>query len=193
MNTITSALFLALYFCFLSAPQSMAQQALPQAPTCYGEHHQVLSNSNARVVSLKQTTQNLYKEQAFVQAHLVKMLAVVVNSYGHHEHFIVSLGEPSSPTFLNKENLIEIADSLNDYSAPSADELSKGPIYLCGEYNTADAAKTPQILNFSPSVTGAIIHWTHLAGPNVDGNYSHPNGWVYVNGKLYGTALGKQH
>jgi hypothetical protein len=177
---------LVISFSFGAVAQTQGQAA--NIPHCYGYQHQVLALENSKVIQLKQTTKNNYKEQVFVKVYLVQSLADTVNSYGRHAHFIVSLVEPGSDSFKNRENIIEISDSLNDYTSPSVEDLGHGPIYICGEYATTDPNGLPAITKFTPSQTGAMIHWTHLAGPNIEARYSHPNGWIFVNGKTFGSA-----
>ena len=183
---------LGLVFGLFIAVASQAQTTNGGLPNCRDTSFKVISGfQNSKVVQLKKTTQNNYKEQVLVKTYLVQNLPNTNNQYGIHAHFIVSLAEPTAVDFKAHDNLIEIAESLNDYTAPTAADLSQGPIYLCGEYATTLANGFPPITKFIPSTTGAMIHWTHLAGPNMDGHYSHPNGWIVANGKVFGSAMGK--
>lgn len=138
---------------------------------------------NETVVQYKQTMPNLRKFQVMVKATLVKMMPNTSNAFGTHEHFIVSLRDNTSDAAAQ----IEIAHSMNEYTAPSEIDLRAGPIFLCGEYSTTRADGMPKITKFTPSATGAMIHWTHQATNNLDTPVNgHPNGWIYANGKVFG-------
>ena len=169
-----------------STHTSFAQMTgLPKGmPICRDQSKKVLPFGNAEVVKLKTTTPNLYKQQVFVKAQFVSMGSVSQNSYGKHLRFIVSLADKGKT--VAHENLIEISQSMNGYIAPTAADLT-GTIYICGEYSTTDMNKLPKITDFEPSATGAMIHWTHAAGPDVNvPTGRHPHGWLYANGKLFG-------
>lgn len=171
-----------------SFAQSLTQQPYPKGmPVCQGYNGLQLTRlDNDFVMNLKKTTKNLYKKQVFVKAKLVSIGQVANNSYGKHLRFVVTLAKPGED--IAHENLIEISHSMNGYTSPTASDLSAGPIYICGEYSTTDVNKEPKITKFEPSTTGAMIHWTHLATPDVNSTPSgHPNGWIFANGKLFGT------
>jgi hypothetical protein len=170
----------------LFAPSAFAQSALPSGmPICRtNKGVAITAFDNTKVMNLKVTTANLYKEQVLVKATLVSIGAVTNNSFGRHMHFIVTLAGPTEQ--VAHTNIIEIAHSMNTYTSPTAADLT-GPIYICGEYSTTDATKLPKITKFTPSPTGAMIHWTHLANPNINSIPSHPHGWIFANGKLFGT------
>ena len=155
-------------------------------PTCRDKQGNPLTHfDNQKVMQLKKTTQNLYKEQVFVKAKLVSVEDIKSNAYGKHLRFIITFANAGEK--ITRDNLIEISHSLNGYSSPTREDLAAGPIYICGEYSTTDVNKLPEITNFEPSVTGAMIHWTHLAGYNVNKIGKHPHGWIFANGKLFGT------
>jgi len=155
-------------------------------PKCFDGHQQLISVMNEQVVGFKKTLPNLRKVQVLVKATLVQMMPNVSNAFGIHEHFIISLGEDAS----NPVTQIEIADSINGYNSPTESDLSAGPIYLCGEYSTTNANGYPKITTFTPSSTGAMIHWTHQNNTDLGiPAEGHPNGWIYANGKVFGQPL----
>lgn len=152
-------------------------------PRCFDEKRQ-LDVMNEQVIQFKRTMPNLKKIQVLVKANFVKEMQPTFNNYGHHQHFIVSLRDDLN----DSEALIEISHSMNGYTFPEASDLKKGPIYICAEYSTTRADGFPKITKFTPSATGAMLHWTHQASRSsidMQGG-GHPNGWIYANGKVFG-------
>ncbi len=171
---------IAMLLLCVSPLSSMALEAMPK---CF-DHNTELQVMNSQVIQYKQTMPNLRKIQVLVKATIVKDLPFTNNAFGKHEHFIVSLTDDKS----NQAGLIEIAHSMNGYNSPSVQDLSAGPIYICAEYSTTNVNGFPKITKFVPSVTGAMLHWTHQANNrsiNLPSN-GHPNGWIYANGKVFG-------
>jgi hypothetical protein len=172
----------------LFASSSFAQNGIgfPKGmPICRNNKGDKIQNfDNQKVIKLKVTTPNLYKEQVLVKVNLVSFEGIVSNKHGKHLHFNVGLADGIDD--LSHENIIEISASVNGYTSPTASDLV-GPIYICGEYSTTDVNKKPKITNFEPSPTGAMIHWTHLANPDINSIPKHPHGWIFANGKLFGT------
>ena len=166
----------------------LASFAADPMPKCFDANKNEISVMNQAVIQYKTTLPNLQKVQVLVKATLVKMMPNVTNAFGTHMHFIISLSDdPSDPT-----GQIEIADSINGYTQASPADLSAGPFYLCGEYSTTNVNGTPKITTFTPSVTGAMIHWTHENDTNVSTPANgHPNGWIYANGKTFGLLASK--
>jgi hypothetical protein len=152
-------------------------------PRCFDERSE-LQVSNESVIQYKSTMPNLKKIQVFVKAKFVREMQPTMNQFGQHQHFIVNLREDIS----DKAGLIEIAHSMNGYTFPEASDLKAGPIYICAEYSTTDKNGYPKITKFTPSETGAMLHWTHQASKsNIDMKAGgHPNGWIYANGKVFG-------
>lgn len=152
-------------------------------PRCYNEHGE-LSLMNEEVVQFKRTMPNLKKIQVFVKVNFVREMQPTFNQYGHHQHFIVSLRDDLT----DKDALIEISHSMNGYTFPEASDLKAGPVYICAEYSTTDKNGFPKITKFTPSETGAMLHWTHQASrSSIDmKGGGHPNGWIYANGKVFG-------
>jgi hypothetical protein len=171
-QALVSTLFLSSSFAQLSQ----------QMPVCHGYNDTNLGLMNTEVIEYKTTVPNGQKRQVLVRARLVQMMADTNNSYGVHQHYIVTLSDS-----IDAASEIEISSSKNDYTTPSAADLQAGPIYICGEYATTDPNGSPPITNFEPSKTGAMIHWTHYANPAGGPTSSgHPSGWVFANGKLFG-------
>jgi len=157
-------------------------------PKCFDGRTE-LQPMNEKVIQFKRTLPNLQKVQVMVKAMFVKELSPTVNQYGTHQHFIVSLRDNANDT----ESLIEISHSMNGYSFPEASDMRAGPIYLCGEYSTTDKNGFPKITKFTPSETGAMIHWTHQAGRSINyqiPSHGHPNGWIFANGRVFGIGGG---
>jgi len=176
----------SLLFLLLVSP--LASYAGNPIPKCFDANKNEISVMNEAVVQYKTTLPNLQKVQVLVKATLVKMMPNVVNDFGTHMHFIISLRDDTS----DPAGLIEIADSINGYTTASASDLSAGPFYLCGEYSTTNANGLPKITTFTPSVTGAMIHWTHQNDTDVSTPANgHPNGWIYANGKTFGLLASK--
>lgn len=178
-------LSLALLISFFSIT-TFAQTLPADMPVCRDASRAALPIDNAGVLKLKTTTPNLFKKQVFVKAKLVSIGEIKNNSYGRHLRFIVTLADKGQA--IAHENLIEISQSLNGYNYPTASDLS-GVIYICGEYSTTDMNQLPRITKFEPSETGAMIHWTHAASRDLNAPSRHPHGWVYANGKIFGTYL----
>jgi hypothetical protein len=171
---------------FLLLLSPLASSAEPM-PKCFDGTNEI-QPMNETVVQYKQTMPNLRKFQVLVKATLVKMMPNTTNAFGTHEHFIVSLRDDTS----DPAGQIEIAHSMNEYTAPSESDLRAGPVFLCGEYSTTNANGIPKITKFIPSVTGAEIHWTHQATNSLDAPVGgHPNGWIYANGKVFGRFASK--
>ena len=168
---------------FLLCMSPLASMALEAMPKCYS-HGRELSVMNEAVVQYKQTMPNLKKIQVLVKATLVKEMSPTLNNFGQHQHFIVALRDDKS----DQAGLIEVANSMNGYIFPEASDLAAGPIYICAEYSTTNAKGFPKITKFTPSDTGAMLHWTHQAdqGNIGDQTMGHPNGWIYANGKVFG-------
>jgi hypothetical protein len=162
---------------------STLAQALP-FPKCFNGRSEILP-MNEKVIQFKKSLPNLQKVQVFVKATFVRELPPTLNQYGSHQHFIVSLTDDLS----NPEGLIEISHSMNGYTFPEASDLRTGPIYICGEYSTTDKNGFPKITKFTPSETGAMIHWTHQSGSSTNYQipaHGHPNGFIYANGTIFG-------
>lgn len=162
---------------------SLNASALDLLPKCYDGHRE-LPLMNEEVIQYKKTMPNLKKIQVFVKATFVRELPPTFNQYGHHQHFIVALREDIK----DPAGLIEISHSMNGYTFPEASDLSKGPVYICGEYSTTDVNGFPKITKFIPSETGAMLHWTHQAGKRKieEKSDGHPNGWIFSEGKIFG-------
>jgi len=173
---------------FLLCMSPLTSMAIESMPKCFG-NGQELSVMNEAVVQYKQTVPNLKKIQVLVKATLVKELSPTVNAFGQHQHFIVSLREDLS----DQSAWIEVANSMNGYIFPEARDLQAGPFYICAEYSTTNANGFPKITKFTPSVTGAELHWTHQANGGDIGDlaYGHPNGWIYANGKVFGRPMNR--
>lgn len=172
-----------LFLWCMSPVFSMALAMAEPMPKCFDGRRE-LPVMNEEVIQYKQTMPNLKKIQVLVKAKFVKEMQPTLNSYGQHQHFIVSLREDKSDPL----GLIEISHSMNGYSFPEASDLAAGPVYICAEYSTTDANGFPRITKFTPSATGAMLHWTHQAGrSSIDmATKGHPNGWIYANGKVFG-------
>ncbi len=149
----------SLLILFLLSPLfSAAVVSAEPMPRCYNEKGE-LSLMNEEVIQFKRTMPNLKKIQVLVKATLVKEMQPTFNQYGHHQHFIVALRDDVN----DANGLIEVSHSMNGYTFPEASDLKAGPVYICAEYSTTDKNGFPKITKFTPSETGAMLHWTHQA------------------------------
>ncbi len=177
----TSPMKNSLLFLFCMSPVfSVSAEPMPK---CYDRNRE-LPVMNEAVIQYKQTMPNLQKIQVLVKATLVREMEPTFNQFGHHQHFIVALRDDKN----DQEGLIEISHSMNGYSFPEARDLAAGPVYICAEYSTTNANKLPKITKFTPSATGAMLHWTHQASKSgiEMPSHGHPNGWIYANGRIFG-------
>lgn len=126
---------------------------------------------NERVIQLKKTTKNQYKDRAFVTGVLVGVL----QDRKSHLHLDVFLGE--TPSGRGKDSDIEIIyNKAFDYVDSRA--LRPGvEVSACGDFiNSFEQAG-----RYPASPVGAILHWVHMAP-----RPPHQNGFLVIDGRLYG-------
>ena len=177
-------LLLSIFTFVLNLSPAFAQ-SVPQQP-CLDYNHTAIPLENETVLGYKTSLPNLQKKQVYVKGTLVKYMGPIRNQHGVHLHFIMALRDPAQPNSM--ADLIEISHSMNGTGvsdAPTEADLRAGPFYICGEYSTTNANGTPPVTKFTPSVTGAMIHFTHRAGQG------HPSGFIFANGKTFGNQAGQ--
>ena len=163
-------------------------QGIGQQP-CADYQGKPIPEGNQTVIGYKTTLPNLMKKQVYVKGTLVKYMGPIHNQHGTHLHFIMNLGNQTD----TMATMIEISHSMNGMTSndyPTENDLKAGPIFICGEYSTTNVNGTPKITKFTPSATGAMIHWTHRADSE-GGHQSHPHGWIMANGKVFGNDPGR--
>jgi len=126
---------------------------------------------NERVIKLKSTTKNQYKDRAYVDGVLVG----VFPSKGGHAHLDIFLG--NTPNGTGQESDIEVIYN-QKFGAVDTRALRPGmQVQACGDFiNAFEPAG-----NYPASPVGAIIHWVHMAP-----RPTHQNGFMAIDGRLYG-------
>ena len=175
--------FIFLFFTTIS--YSYAQNSLATPPPCFGWDGKPMNLMNAQVMDMKRTLPNLQKREVYVKVKLSKFDGVVATEFGPHLHFDVTLEDGNG-----NSTQIGISHSYDEYTAPTVFDLQSGPILLCGEFSNTDINREPKVIKFTPSPTGAMIHWTHQANsaPIDTFSHGHPSGWIFANGKLFGQS-----
>lgn len=137
-----------------------------QIPPCMVKT-QVLPVNNEQVLQWKTTTDN----QFTARGHVVGSVTQVFPDRNHHNHFEIKIGKNSS-------DVIEVVYSQDFGSLPNI--VPGMNIEACGDYITS-SGPTPA---YPASPSGALVHWVHRS------NGKHENGYVVINGKLYGYGHG---
>jgi len=160
--------FSVLVLGFLTSTLALANDRLPDCNDLRGN---AMTVDNERVIKLKTTTRNQYKDRAYITGVLVGVL----KERKTHLHLDVFIGETQSGR--GNESDIEIIHNKAFGSVPG-NQLRPGmEVSACGDFINAfdQAGKYP------PSPVGAIIHWTHMAP-----RPGHEGGFIAVDGRLYG-------
>jgi hypothetical protein len=138
------------------------------APDCLDDSGAVLSTMDQQVIQWKTTTQNQFKSRALVQGTVDRVFADATD----HHHFEISLGPDAADT-------LEVVYNLGFGATPSVQVGDS--VEACGDYITSYA----QGGGYQPSPSGALIHWIHRSDTS-----KHPDGFLMVNGVLYGQGSG---
>lgn len=146
-------------------------EANSRLPACNDERGRPMQVDNDRVIRLKKTTKNQYKDRALVTGVLVGVL----QDRKSHLHLDVFLGEGLSGT--GKESDIEV---IYNKAFDHVDSRSLRPgmeVSACGDFiNSFERAG-----RYPASPVGAILHWVHMAP-----RPPHQSGWLIIDGRLYG-------
>ncbi len=132
------------------------------AINCYdNDKVSALGVMNAQVLQYLHNTQNQFTTRALVQGTVVARFADQTG----HAHFSIDLNGDGRGD-------LEVI-SQNAFGEPTS-ILPGMSVSACGDYITD-----------SSSPNGGIIHWVHCNPGNRDQG-KHPDGWMVVNGNLYG-------
>lgn len=135
------------------------------APPCLDFNGNVLPQMDQTVINWKETTNNQWKSRAHVTGTVDQIFP---DATGHH-HFEISMGPDAQDT-------LEVIYNEGFGATP---QIQVGDqIEACGDYVTAYSGQ-----GASPS--GALIHWIHQSDTP-----KHPDGYLMVNGVLYGNLGG---
>lgn len=158
------------FLCFWLVSISTAE-AGNRLPVCNDNRGSPMQVDNDRVIRLKKTTKNQYKDRAFVTGVLVGVL----QDRKSHLHLDIFLGE--TPNGTGKESDIEIIYN-KAFDRIDSRQLRPGmEVSACGDFiNAFDSAG-----HYPPSPVGAILHWTHMAP-----RPGHQHGFLVIDGRLYG-------
>ena len=161
--------FGALFAAFLNVTvterpaQAFFQPTEPPAdgsmPECLGLAGEALPIDNARVIELKRTTRNQYKDRGFVQGTVTQLF----KRKGDHSHFEIRIGTGA-------KDVIEIVFN-RDFGNPIVE--AGDHVIACGDYITSYAKSG----GYDASPSDALIHWVH----ENDRGGPHPDGFVIVN------------
>jgi hypothetical protein len=158
-----SLLGLLVFFLGIQVAEASFSEAVPP---CLDDQYRPLNIDNAHVLRLRESTQDQYKDRAFVNG-------VVTNVYADrtgHNHFALNLDSHPAGD-------IEIIYNQKFGRIP---QIVPGMnVLACGDYITAGPRSR------LPSPMGAIIHWVHYNPGDRDGG-KHPHGFIGVNGRIYG-------
>ncbi len=149
----------------------MAEAGNTRLPTCNDQRGRPMQVDNERVLHLKRSTKNQYKDRAYITGVLVGVL----KDRKSHLHLDVFIGESESGR--GRDSDIEIIyNKAFDY----VDSRSVRPgmeVSACGDFiNAFDRAG-----HYPPSPAGAIIHWTHMSP-----RPGHQHGFMAIDGRVYG-------
>lgn len=145
------------------------------APPCLSNNGQPIPIENAQALNWKVTTQNNFQSRAHVSGTIVQLYP----QQNGHDHFGIQIGNAQSDT-------VEIVYNLDfgNLHKPSVGDT----VEACGDFITANAPSG----GYPASPDGALIHWVHSNnkiqnGVCTDSQGCHPNGFLVINGSLYGT------
>ena len=140
-----------------------------QAPDCLDNNGNALSVMDQQVIGWKTSTPNEFKARALVTGTVDRLFP---DATGHH-HFEISMGPDAQDT-------LEVVYNEGFGATPTIQVGDQ--IEACGDYITS----YQQGGGYAPSPSGALIHWIHQS----DNLQKHPNGFLMVNGVLYGNIGG---
>ncbi|MDR3608613.1 MAG: DUF3465 domain-containing protein [Oligoflexia bacterium] len=136
------------------------------APDCYDRNGHVMAVDDGQVLQLKQSEPNGWRGRGNVDGTVIQ----VEPDHSGHNHFIVQIG-PNAQT-----DIIEIIYNYDFGDLPAVQVGME--IQACGDFIESTAQNGP----YPPSPAGAILHWVH-----VDPAHRHPDGFVMINGAVYGS------
>ena len=134
-------------------------------PTCMDDHNQPTDFNNEIVLDWEAHTANQFKSRGHISGAVVRNYG----DQGPHIHISVQIGSQVT-------EVIEVI--YNQAFGHVVDEVKVGDqVEACGDYITSNAPSGP----YPASPDGAILHWVHMANGS-----GHPNGYLRINGMLYG-------
>ena len=140
-------------------------------PACKDTKGKVLPINAEQVIDWKHNTPNKFE----ARAHLKGIVSKLYPDKNGHRHFEITIVSQ------NQEDTIEIIYNEDFGKMPEVELDMK--VETCGDYITAKETNGP----YPPSPDGAIVHWVH-ENPSGKG---HQDGYVMLNGVLYGFGSGK--
>ncbi len=156
---------------FLGVLTTTFASAADRHPNCNDNRGNAMQVDNERVLHLKKSTKNQFKDRAYITGVLVGVL----KDRKSHLHLDVFIGETQSGR--GKDSDIEIIYN-RAFDAIDGRQMRPGmEVSACGDFiNSFEQAG-----RYPPSPVGAIIHWTHMAP-----RPPHQHGFMVVDGRLYG-------
>lgn len=157
----------------LALQSALALAANKAIPHCL-DQNQVMDVDNQKVLTWKSSTQNQWPGQgsrarAFVRGFVTRVFA----DRNGHDHFEIQIGRST-------REVLEVVYN-QDFGQLPPIQLGV-EVSACGDYITS-IAPTPR---YEASPSGAIIHWVHFSN-----SARHEDGFVTVNGELYGDHGGQ--
>jgi hypothetical protein len=140
------------------------------------ENGKLIPFNNEKILYYKKTTQN----QFLARGHVLGTVIAVYHNPQHpsHSHFLIKIGPNLSSGNACDDDTLEVIYN-KAFGEISQNDLKLGAnVQACGDYITSNK-KTAR---YPKSPACAIIHWVHK---NFRSDH-HPDGYLYVNGKLYG-------
>jgi len=139
-------------------------------PECLDMNGNPLPFMDPQVFAWKYSTQNRFSARALVQGVVDRLFPDATD----HRHFEIRLGPDPRDT-------LEVVYNLGFGATPAVQVGNM--VEACGDYITSFT----QGGGFQPSPSGALIHWIHRSDTP-----THPNGYLIVNGVLYGQGTGNE-
>jgi hypothetical protein len=140
-----------------------------ELPPCMDKAGKPLKVDNARVLKLKDTTDNQYLDRGYVSG----TVAEVYKDQTGHEHFSLQIGPEKGDT-------LEVV--YNEKFGETPEPHVGMQAMACGDYITANAPAG----GYEASPDDAIIHWVHY-NPKEAG---HAHGFLVMEGTLVGYIPG---
>lgn len=131
---------------------------------CMDGGRRMQNYNNEQVIAWKKSTPNAWQGRGFVSGAVLE----VVDGTPGHFRFVVKIGPMTN-------DLLEVV--YNSAFGQLPDLRSGTPVSICGDFINAFQRSG----RYPASPAGAIIHWVHGSNSN-----RHEDGFVAVNGKIYG-------
>ena len=143
-------------------------------PPCRDDNKEILQIDNPRALRIKKTEPN----QTTVRAHIAGKLRKIYKDKSGHDHFSILIGSKETDG-------VEVVYSHDFGQIPDARLKQGSEVEACGDF-IVSKKKTER---YPASPDGAVIHWVHRN----DGRRGsdHPDGYVLVDGVLYGFQPGR--